>query len=70
MPNQSSHVIYVSSHAVNKVILIYIYPHANTLRNNNQPLVTYTLKHINVSIVACRIKTDPGYGDITKNASN
>jgi len=70
MPNHASHVIYVSLHAVSKVILIYIYPHVNILRNKNQPLVTYTVKRINVSIVACRIKTDPGYGDTTKNANN
>jgi len=70
MPNQASHVIYVSSHAVKKAILIYIYPHVNTLRNKNQPLVTYTVKHISVIIVACRIKTDPACGDTTKNANN
>ena len=70
MPNPASHAIYVSSHAVRKAILTYIYPHVNTLRNKNQPLVTYTVKHINVSIVACRIKTDLGCGDTTKNANN
>ena len=70
MPNHVSPAIYVSLHAASKAILIYIYPHVNTLRNKNQPLVTYTVKHINVSIVACRIKTDPDYGDTTKNASN
>jgi len=70
MPNQALPAIYVSLHAVSKVILIYIYPHVNILRNKNQPPVTYTVKHINVSIAARRIKTDRACGDITKNASN